>query len=88
MPQLVSRLRVHPADDLAPFIGEKTFHFTHRDARVHRDAIDVAGQGGPVDGARDVVVMAIALRPFRVVREGGSALVVEKTQKIVDTVGP
>ena len=42
----------------------------------------VGRQRRPVDGARHVVEVAIALGPFRIVRERRAALVIEEAQEV------
>ena len=69
-------------------IGEKAFHLADLDARSDRNPIRVPIEARPVDRLRDVVVVAIALRPLRIVGEGNAALVVEKPQEVAGLLGP
>src|SRR5439155_9005525 len=85
--QLVARLRIHPADDLAAVIGEIAFHLPDLDACLHRGAILRCRERSPADQLRQLIVVAIALRPLRIVGEGGAALMIEKTQEVVGLLG-
>ena len=84
VPQLVIRLRVDPADDAQVGVSKIAFHLAADDALAHCNPIGVAVERRPMNGGCDFVVMAIALRPFGIVRECGSALMVEEVEIVFD----
>ena len=81
--ELVIRLRVEPPDDVAAGIREEAVHLAGVDPRRHRGPVRRGVERIPGNRLRHLVVVAVALRPLRVVGEGRAALVIEKAQEIV-----
>ena len=67
MREQVSCLGIEPADDLVVTIREESLHCADLDSRLHCYAVVLRRQRRPIDLARHLIEMAIALRPFRIV---------------------